>query len=255
MTEAILKEDLTPSSKIELVKIAAWLIALLFVPGIVAGMTVGIYAGFQAAMANDVDPPAFEALLNSPPLNLVIMLGAAFLTLPILLSATAGKGWRDALQYYRVHRMTRQPLFISVGTMLLLSLSFALLSELLTLPSEPFMLALQAALSSPTNIVLLIATICIVVPIVEEFVFRGWLFGRLSDAGIGGKYGPLFITTALFTLIHSQYQSWHTFAFLAIVGLLLGAIRQRYNNVSYAIAAHAALNSMSTLMLITAPAT
>ncbi|MBD1388793.1 CPBP family intramembrane metalloprotease [Neiella sp. HB171785] len=249
MTEAIIKEDLPQRSKNELLKIAVWLIALLFVPGIIAGMAVGIYAGFQTGMTTDMEPAAFDQLINSPPLSLIMMLGASLLTLPLLKSATAGSSWQDALRYYRVGHVARLPMIKAIGAMLLLFVSFSVLSQLFALPPEPFMETLQAGLSSPANIVLLMVTICLVVPVVEEFVFRGWLFGRLLDARVGGQHGPLLITTILFTLIHAQYQSWYTFAFIAVVGLLLGMLRQRYNNISYAIAAHMALNCMSTLML------
>ena len=103
---------------------------------------------------------------------------------------------------------------------------------------------LQSILSTPTWLALL--SLVVAAPIVEEFIFRGFLFSQLRNTRLGG-WGAIITTSFLWTIIHVQYEPMILYV-LFILGILLGYLRYKYNSLYLVIGIHA-LNNMIPFIL------
>lgn len=96
---------------------------------------------------------------------------------------------------------------------------------------------------------ILIAIVFIIgAPIVEELLFRGFLFSNLKHSVLGVN-GSIILTTILWTSIHVQYD-FSLLISLFFLGLLLGYIRHKYNSVYLAIVIHAIHNLLATINIL-----
>ena len=124
----------------------------------------------------------------------------------------------------------------------------SMIGAMMNLPVEQFMLDIKAASNSVGVIALVIVSICLVTPVMEELVFRGWLFRRIGQTKLG-DIGALILTAIIFTVIHSQYEHNVSFIIMLAFGLLLGFIRYKSNNISYSIVTHMFFNSLAIVTL------
>ena len=80
----------------------------------------------------------------------------------------------------------------------------------------------------------------ILAPVLEELLFRKWMFGYLKSK----DFSPVFIllfTSALFYLWHGEFHRWELF----ISGLLFGVFYLKGKNIAYPIICHMLLNILS----------
>ena len=98
---------------------------------------------------------------------------------------------------------------------------------------------IQFILSTPTWLALL--SLVVAAPIMEEFIFRGFLFSQLRNTRLGG-WGAIITTSFLWTVIHFQYELMILYV-LFILGIFLGYLRYKYNSLYLVIGIHA-LNNM-----------
>ena len=99
-------------------------------------------------------------------------------------------------------------------------------------------------LSEP--LILGIISVIIIAPIIEEFIFRGFLFSQLARTRLGG-WGSVCLSSLLWTIIHFQYESL-ILVVLFMFGIFLGYIRMAYNSLALPIALHAVNNSFALFM-------
>jgi len=99
-------------------------------------------------------------------------------------------------------------------------------------------------LSEP--LILGIISVIIIAPIIEEFLFRGFLFSQLSRTKLGG-WGSVCLSSLLWTIIHFQYE-FLILLVLFIFGIFLGYIRMAYNSLALPIALHAVNNTFALFM-------
>ena len=99
-------------------------------------------------------------------------------------------------------------------------------------------------LSEP--LILGIISVVIVAPIIEEFLFRGFLYSQLARTRLGG-WGSVCLSSLLWTIIHFQYELLILIV-LFIFGIFLGYIRMAYNSLALPIALHAVNNSFAFVM-------
>ena len=98
---------------------------------------------------------------------------------------------------------------------------------------------IQFILSTPTWLALL--SLVVAAPIMEEFIFRGFLFSQLRNTRLG-VWGAIITTSFLWTVIHFQYETMILYV-LFILGIFLGYLRYKYNSLYLVIGIHA-LNNM-----------
>ena len=102
------------------------------------------------------------------------------------------------------------------------------------------------------NLPLLYLGIVLLVPIFEEFLFRGFLFKGLEKSFIGG-YGAVIVSSVFFALVHtSQYNDQANGLYIALyiilpMGLFLGYARLKSGSIFMPIILHM-LNNLATCL-------
>ena len=109
-------------------------------------------------------------------------------------------------------------------------------------PPEEFIKLMQA-----TPFVLNFLMVVIGAPIVEELLFRGFLFSQLKTTKLGIN-GSIILTSLIWTSIHLQYDLFLLIP-IFLIGLLLGYLMQKYNSLYLVIIVHAVHNLQATLFI------
>ncbi len=95
----------------------------------------------------------------------------------------------------------------------------------------------------------LLVTMVVLAPVVEELVFRGYLYKAWRQSLLG-RWGTLLLTSVLFALLHAgQYDPillWQ----LTVIGLLLGFAREKTGSVYVPIALHSLNNLVSWFFIV-----
>ena len=137
----------------------------------------------------------------------------------------------------------RNPLFISVfllGIFLIVEeLYFYLLG--IEMP-ESFIEFMRA------EPILCFISVVLVAPIIEEFLFRGFLYSQLRRSFLN-DWGAIAVSSLVWTSIHFQYEIGILF-FLFLFGLFLGYFRIKYNSLLIPIVLHAINNLLGFLLVI-----
>ena len=140
----------------------------------------------------------------------------------------------------------RKPLFLSI----FLLAAFLLLEELyfyvlgIEMPESFIEFMLAKPIFSFISVVL-------VAPIIEEFLFRGFLYSQLRRSFLK-DWGAIVVSSLVWTAIHFQYEIGILF-FLFLFGLFLGYFRIKYNSLLIPTALHAINNLLSFLLVIYFP--
>jgi membrane protease YdiL (CAAX protease family) len=104
----------------------------------------------------------------------------------------------------------------------------------------PFMLE---AYATAGNRALLFLAVAIAAPVTEELAFRGFLFSALRARGV--PVGVVVAaTSALFAVIHTQYDRWDMGVVL-LMGLLFAAARARFDSVIPSMVMHGFANTVA----------
>lgn len=94
---------------------------------------------------------------------------------------------------------------------------------------------------------LLWLTVVVAAPVVEEFMFRGFLFAGLVRSPLGVA-GTALATSLMWAMMHLHYDATAV-TMIFVVGLLLTAARQVTGSIIPCLAMHAAMNATATLEL------
>jgi uncharacterized protein len=87
--------------------------------------------------------------------------------------------------------------------------------------------------------------LCIVAPITEEILVRGFLFRGWSQSFLG-PVGAIVLTSLVWAAVHTQYDLFYRSAVFSN-GLLLGYLRYRSNSTWLTVVVHAAINIASVI--------
>jgi len=142
-----------------------------------------------------------------------------------------------------------------VATALVAGVLLALLVQLanaLYPPPEP--LALDRLFSSRAAAQLIMVASILLAPLVEEIVFRGYIYGLLER--IWGATSAVLASGLLFGSIHFA-QLWPGFFqmfLLCVVGLVFSVTRAQTGNTSAAIAVHFGYNATISALFLLSPA-
>ena len=94
-------------------------------------------------------------------------------------------------------------------------------------------------------------SVVVVAPIIEEFLFRGFLYSQLRRSFLK-DWGAVAISSLVWTAIHFQYEVGILF-FLFLFGLFLGYFRIKYNSLLIPVALHALNNLIAFILTIYFP--
>jgi membrane protease YdiL (CAAX protease family) len=85
-------------------------------------------------------------------------------------------------------------------------------------------------------------------PLSEELFFRVFLFKGILHSPLGGV-GAVLITSALWAVIHLQYD-WYGMTLIFLSGLLVGYSRWRTGSIWPPLAMHALMNTLATIQVM-----
>jgi CAAX protease family protein len=94
---------------------------------------------------------------------------------------------------------------------------------------------------------ILLIGVCIAVPVMEEFVLRGFMFRGWSQSFLG-PVGSIVLTSVLWGMIHFQYD-WFGRFWIFVTGLVLGYFRWRSNSTWLTVMVHSAINILLFFMI------
>ena len=109
-------------------------------------------------------------------------------------------------------------------------------------PPEEFIKLMKA-----TPFILNFLMVLIGAPIVEELLFRGFLFSQLKTTKLGVN-GSIILTSLIWTSIHLQYDLFLLIP-IFLLGLFLGYLMHKYNSLYLVIIVHAVHNLQATLFI------
>ena len=235
---------------ISLIKTTLWLGAIILLPQLILAFGFSLFFGIQ--QGGDFSADAFNLWFRSIPVLLTMSLIAPIISLPLLMLASdkdaSKNNWSNLFAFCALKPITLSALAKYLGLGLLFWLLSSFIGELLGLPIEQFMLDIKMANNSLVTLVLILSSICVVIPIMEELTFRGWLYSKIKLTKLGDA-GALFMSALIFTLIHTQYNNPITLVFIFSLGLFLGFVRYKSNNINYTIAIHILFNSLAMAAL------
>jgi hypothetical protein len=119
-----------------------------------------------------------------------------------------------------------------------------LLSNFMELDDKAF-----TQMISGTKNLCLAFVLVILAPIMEESIFRGYLFKAWRNTRLG-LIGTLTLTSLIFALIHGAQYTWPLIAFLFVLSLLLGYAREKTGSIFTSIILHSVNNLVSTITVV-----
>lgn len=95
--------------------------------------------------------------------------------------------------------------------------------------------------------ILLVITLCVLAPISEEIIFRGFLLNAGIGFGHKGRLLAIVMTSLLFAWVHTQYLYPATFVSLFVFSAILCEVRIRTGSLLMPIVLHSANNIVSVV--------
>jgi len=120
------------------------------------------------------------------------------------------------------------------------ALSVLLISALLPSSGQT---PLERLLTSRSAILMFAVFGVAVAPVLEEIIFRGFLFKVLWE--IGGSRAAILVTAALFALLHAGQLAgnWWSVILIFLVGCILSIVRHRSNSIIPSFVVHTSYNA------------
>ncbi len=136
---------------------------------------------------------------------------------------------------------------LAASTLLLVTLD--VVATLAGYPLSPdFALASMRSARDSGLIWLVMLGFCVGAPIAEEFIFRGFVFRGWSTTFLG-PLGAIALSSALFAVIHQQYE-WFYIAGIFAIGALFGYLRYRSGSTWLTVITHSFYNLMAALQAL-----
>lgn len=147
--------------------------------------------------------------------------------------------------YLALKKVGWKPVAIWAGWLFGLMVVTEIIASLVNHPAPDFMLAMATAV----NRGLMLAMLLVGAPLVEEFVFRGFMFRGIAASRVGGA-GAVVLTTLLWAAIHGLQYDWFALVYLALFGTILGMARLKTGSVVTPLILHMANNAVTIFALI-----
>lgn len=182
------------------------------------------------------------AIVVAGPAELLVMLPAAKLVARLY-------GGGDPRETFALGPVRPLELVIGASLGVILHLPAGYVSDLVErrFPTPPEALRAQLAALTPGSSVLallMLASVALIVPFIEELFFRGALFSPLVRGG--APLVAMLTTSVAFALAHQEPRNW---APLLLVALVLAELRLRGGSIWPGVALHAAFNGITLVFV------
>ncbi len=158
----------------------------------------------------------------------------------MMVRSKKGSRWIDYMAWRSVSVLR------TIGWMMLCMLAVyaaGVLHQVMGWPESGFMDNAGLA-SSP---LILVLAVVVAAPICEELVFRGFMYSGFERSL--GAWPALLLTSALFAVVHVQYNAYEL-VHIVILGLILGLARMRTRSIWVPMAMHALNNGLAALTVL-----
>jgi len=230
----------TPPPKIRPWKF--WATTMWVAGSAVTFMIVGMAVALVVGAFPDSYP--FGELKSHPGTNaagwlIPLAVGFGVLALAIRLS---GIGMR---QYLGLIQPRPRDIGIGLAGLVVLFLAYALVLQLIENRPPPYALNQYREMrTNGSSLLLMFLGSVVLVPLVEELLFRGFLYRGWAASWIG-PVGAVVLTSAAWTTLHTQYP-WPGMAWIFCVGLLYGSIRAWSGSTTATMVLHFVQNACGT---------
>jgi membrane protease YdiL (CAAX protease family) len=170
-----------------------------------------------------------------------ILTGLVCLSLAVLFAwIRKGPSAKDYLAIVPIGRR-KHLVYLAIG------LGFAVLTDLTNLLLDRPIIPefVEAAYTSTSFKPLLWFAICIVAPVYEEIVFRGFALAGFQRSRLGAT-GAVVLVSLLWSSLHVQYELF-LMAQVFLLGLVIGAVRIKSGSVFPAIGVHMLINTIAMI--------
>ena len=173
-------------------------------------------------------------------------MGGMFLAVPVAFGVAKLKQGSILKDYFSLYSFKLKTLGFWILVFIVLQVATTFLIEALGAKEIPnFMLNLEYP--SLMAKILLVMAVVVAAPIVEEVVFRGFLLKGFSQTFMG-VHGAVFLTSALWAVIHMQYEVAYLIA-IFVIGLVFAYARVLTNSLYIPMMMHSLMNALSILGL------
>jgi len=203
----------------------------------VFGLTAGLGVAIILAMQDGVQkltPTQFQELAMQGRWYGAALIIACPPTIAVLWVAVRMAG-RDFAEYLALNWPSRKELLLAVAVA-----AAWIAAQIVLLPYEPPASSPVAVGGAAGGLFVLLVGGCLAAPIMEEFVFRGFMFRGWSESFLG-PVGAIVLTSTLFGMYHTQYD-WLGRFWIFLFGLALCIFRWRCNSTWLTVVVHSAVN-------------
>ena len=228
-----------------------WLVIFISL-SLFIGILYGIYMGFQevfAARANhtEIDIATLSSRIKNdsetPFVRTLFGILQFIFVVPVIFFAAKFPG-QSALETLAIKKVSKN----IVGRWLLYFAGFWIVSTgflYFTQAAEsPFMQSLRG-----TRHFGLAVFIAVIAPIIEELIFRGYLYKAWRFTRLG-YVGALILISLLFSLAHVDQYHWPSLIFLFCFAILMGMAREKTGSVLIPMLLHTINNTIVAVLII-----
>ena len=172
--------------------------------------------------------------------------GGMLLVVPVAFGIAKLKRGSLIKDYFALNSFKWKTLGFWLLIFIVLQIATSFLIEALGAKDIPnFMLNLEY----PTRMhkILLLIAVMVAAPVVEEVVFRGFLLKGFANSFMG-MHGAVLVTSALWAVIHMQYEIVYLIA-IFVIGLVFAYARLLSNSLFIPMIMHSLMNFLATMGL------
>jgi len=225
----------------------AWMGVIWFLFAVGQILPLYLYALFQDATVSKsilrhyLDIADKDALLLS-----LIAIGSTLFVVPFVLLIAKLKRGTSLKRYFAFKLFSKKEFWfwLMIAIVILLVQDFVL--PLLGVNEMPdFMLNITYPTESSKW--LMVLGVAIMVPVLEELIFRGFLLRGLAYSAMG-PYAAIVVTSLLWSIVHFQYE-WVYLLVIFLIGFVLGYARLKTHSIYIPIMMHVFLNFSAAIEL------
>lgn len=153
---------------------------------------------------------------------------------------------RSFAAYLALRRPAARDILLALAASLALLVTLDAIAVIAGYPVSPdFVLTSVRSARDSGTLWLLLLGFCVAAPVGEEFIFRGFVYRGWSATALGPA-GAILLSSALFAIIHLQYE-WFYLAGIFAVGSLFGYLRYRLRSTWTTVIAHGFYNLVAAV--------
>lgn len=207
----------------------------------------GVVLGLQHAAQGIADAQEVQQQIQTHlihPNGIVgVYLTQCLMLIPLIIIAShfSRQPWRKTLAF---HAFSGRILGYWSGVWLIYLVAEYALTQALNIDPGDFMRALNGSKHLPVTLVLVICA-----PVLEELVFRGYLFKAWRNTRLGLS-GTLLLTSTLFTSLHFAQYGWTILALIFALSMILGMAREKSGSIWVPMIIHSLNNLIAVVTVV-----